>query len=224
MMRREVWSSALSRREEKTGCDDDDYDRDPPPGLGTLVVDTNGTRVRASIEGERVANVGRTNTAGYDLEPGIYRRIDGSDTDRSQGRRGHSEGRRTVMEVHSYLRRWPGHDVRMFFDRGGSVVEQGVGGPAAAAAAVWLQPLQPAGIRWRGARPRRSPGLPGMRGSRSRSVTRGSMPRSATVRTIPASAGHRGPRRWRLRLPGVSAAGNRGHGLPAGFRRDTCRG
>ena len=102
-----------------TGCDDDDYDRDPPPGLGTLVVDNfTGTRVRVYIEGERVANVGSDEHRYYDLEPGIYRiALDGSDTDRSwAGDVDILEGRRTVMEVHSYSADYREYDVRMFYD------------------------------------------------------------------------------------------------------------
>ena len=67
------------------GCEDDDeFDHDPPAGLGALVVDNQtGDRVRVYFDGLRVESVGKGDDRAYDLEPGVYRvALDGEDTDR----------------------------------------------------------------------------------------------------------------------------------------------
>ncbi|HAL92356.1 MAG TPA: hypothetical protein DCM68_04955 [Verrucomicrobia bacterium] len=101
------------------GCDDSDFDRDPPEGQGSMVVDNyTGDRVRVYIEGERVDSVGEGDHRYYDLDPGVYRvALDGDDTDRSwAGDVDILENRRTVLEVRGYSGDYDEFDVRIYFD------------------------------------------------------------------------------------------------------------
>lgn len=85
------------------GCeDDDDFDRVPPAGQGSLVVDNNtGDRVRVFIDGGQVQSVGKYDDRYYDLNPGTYRvALDGDDTDRFWiGEIDILQGRVTVLDV-----------------------------------------------------------------------------------------------------------------------------
>lgn len=102
-----------------TGCDDSDYDRDPPPGLGSLVVDNStSTRVRVYLDGERVENVSSGEYRYYDLEPGTYRLVlDGTDTNQSwAGDVDVLTDRLTVVEIRTYSGDYRDFDIRIYFD------------------------------------------------------------------------------------------------------------
>ncbi len=101
------------------GCDDSEFDRDPPEGQGSMIVDNyTGDRVRVYIDGERADSVGEGDHRYYDLDPGVYRvALDGDDTDRSwAGDVDVLENRRTVLEVRGYSGDYHEFDVRIYFD------------------------------------------------------------------------------------------------------------
>ncbi len=67
------------------GCDDDEFDRNPPAGQGSLVVDNRTSeRIDVYIDGARMENVRSGKHRYYDLDPGSYRIVlDGDDSRRS---------------------------------------------------------------------------------------------------------------------------------------------
>lgn len=101
------------------GCDESEFDRDPPPGQGSLVVDNlTGDRVYVYVDGQDVGSVGSDKHHYYDLEPGVHRiALDGDDTDRAwAGDVDILNDRRTVLEVRGYSGDYDSFDVRIFFD------------------------------------------------------------------------------------------------------------
>jgi hypothetical protein len=85
-----------------TGCEDDDFDHDPPAGKGTLyIVNNTGDGMDVFFNGKRVEGVGSGRKRYYDLDPGVYRVVlDGDDSPRSWG--GDVDllaDRKTIMDV-----------------------------------------------------------------------------------------------------------------------------
>lgn len=101
------------------GCDDTEFDRDPPAGQGTLIVDNfTGDRVRVYIDGDEVDSVSSGKHRYYDRDPGVYRvALDGDDVNRSwAGDVDVLEGRRTVVEVRGYSSDYDLFAVQIYFD------------------------------------------------------------------------------------------------------------
>ncbi len=101
------------------GCDDSEFDRDPPEGQGSLIVDNyTGDRVRVYIDGEQVESVSAGDHEYYDRDPGVYRvALDGDDTNRSwAGDVDILENRRTVLEVRGAAFDYEDYDIRIYFD------------------------------------------------------------------------------------------------------------
>jgi len=100
-----------------SGCDEDEYDHDPPAGQGTLVVDNfTGDRVEVYIDGMEVESVRSGKHRYYDLAPGVHRiALDGDDTRRFWADDiDILEGRLTVLEVRGYS--GSSYDVWIYFD------------------------------------------------------------------------------------------------------------
>lgn len=101
------------------GCDDSEYDRDPPKGQGSLIVDNfTGDRVLVYVDGVEVDGVSSGRHRFYDLDPGLYRiALDGDDVRRSWADDVDVlEGRRTVLEVRGTSIQYNVFDVRIYFD------------------------------------------------------------------------------------------------------------
>lgn len=99
------------------GCDETEYDYDPPPGQGSLVVDNfTGDRIYVYVDGLEVDSVRAGKHRYYDLEPGVHRvALDGDDTRRFWADDVDLlEDRLTVMEVQGYSSE--SFDVRIYFD------------------------------------------------------------------------------------------------------------
>ncbi len=102
------------------GCEKDDFDHNPPAGMGTLyVVNRTGDDLDVFINGQQATNgVSGWDDTYYDMAPGVPRVVvDDTDFERSWG--GDVDvlnGRRTIMEV----RPDPGNidvlDVFIWFD------------------------------------------------------------------------------------------------------------
>ncbi len=110
---------AVAAASGPSGCEDSEYDRDPPDGQGSLVVDNfTGDRLRVYVDGERLDSVKAGHHRYYDLEPGVHRlALDGDDTDRSWADDVDVlENRRTVIEVRSQAGDYREFDVRVYFD------------------------------------------------------------------------------------------------------------
>lgn len=100
------------------GCDDDEFDHEPPEGKGTLYVDNRTAEgMDVFIDGERVPGVGSGDNRFYDLDPGVYRvALQADDTDRSySGDVDVLDGRRTIMDVSIDLDNFRRLDVFTYF-------------------------------------------------------------------------------------------------------------
>ena len=87
-----------------TGCDDssDDFDHDPPAGMGTLyVVNRTPDDSRVFIDGERVSDVDSDDYDWFDLTPGAHRVVvTQGNTDRKfRDDVDVLDGRRTILEL-----------------------------------------------------------------------------------------------------------------------------
>jgi hypothetical protein len=101
------------------GCDDSTFDREPPPGRGTLVVDNyTGDRLRVYVDGQEREKTSAGDHRYYDLLPGVHRvALDGDDVNRSWvDDIDILEGRRTVLEVRSASFEYDTYDTQMYFD------------------------------------------------------------------------------------------------------------
>ena len=101
------------------GCDDEEFDHNPPAGQGTLVVDNlTGDRVYVYLNGEEVNSVTSDQHQYYDREPGVYRVVlDGEDTDRAWADDVDVlEDRLTVLEVREHALDYRDFDVRVYFE------------------------------------------------------------------------------------------------------------
>ena len=101
------------------GCDDSEYDYDPPSGMGALVVDNfTGDRLLVYVDGMKAESAPAGHHRYYDLDPGVHRiALDGDDTHRAWARDVDIlEGRRTVLEVHGTSTDYYALDVRIYFD------------------------------------------------------------------------------------------------------------
>ncbi len=85
-----------------SGCEDDDFDHDPPAGKGTLyIVNNTGDGMDVFMNGARVEGVGGGRKRYYDLDPGVYRIVlDADDSPRSwAGDVDVLADRKTIMDV-----------------------------------------------------------------------------------------------------------------------------
>jgi hypothetical protein len=87
-----------------TGCDSssDDFDHDPPAGMGTLyVVNRTPDDSRVFIDGERVSDVDGSDHEWFDLTPGTHRVVvTQGNTDRKfRGDMDVLNGQRTILEL-----------------------------------------------------------------------------------------------------------------------------
>lgn len=103
------------------GCEDpdDDFDHDPPAGLGTLYVDNNtGDDLNVFVDGAGLAGVGDFDERFYDLAPGVHRVVlDQDDGDRSyRDDVDVLEGRRTILDVERDSDDSDRYDVAILFD------------------------------------------------------------------------------------------------------------
>ena len=101
------------------GCDEDEYDHEPPAGQGTLVVDNfTGDRLQVYLDGELVESVTAGKHRFYDLSPGLRRVVlDGDDVRRTwAGDVDILEGRLTVAEVKDNSNYYDDFDVWVFLD------------------------------------------------------------------------------------------------------------
>lgn len=102
-----------------TGCDDDDFDRTPPAGQGSLVVDNRSyDRIDVYIDGARMESVGSGKHRYYDLDPGTYRVV----LNNEDSRRSYAEdvdiliNRRTILDVTTAVNDYRRFDVYTYFD------------------------------------------------------------------------------------------------------------
>lgn len=101
------------------GCDDSDFDHDPPAGQGSLIVDNlTGYRMHVYINGQSVGDVSAGDDEYFDRWPGLCRVvIDGEDADQSWGDEVDIlEGRLTVLEVRPEYGSYNAFDVNVYFD------------------------------------------------------------------------------------------------------------
>ena len=101
------------------GCDETEYDYDPPAGQGSLVVDNfTGERIDVFIDGLEVDRVSSGKHRYYDLEPGVHRvAFDGDDSDRFWAEDVDIlEERLTVLEVEANYDGTGTFAVRIHFD------------------------------------------------------------------------------------------------------------
>ncbi len=109
-----IWSAGLL-----AGCDDSNFNHDPPPGQGTLVVDNwTWDRLQVYIDGRLQESVTSDKHRYYDLRPGQHRVVlDGDDTDRLWADDVDVlEGRLTVLEVQDDSRDYDDFDVRIYLE------------------------------------------------------------------------------------------------------------
>ena len=102
-----------------TGCDDSEYDHEPPAGQGSLIVDNyTGYRMYVYIDGQSFGDVSSGEDEYYDRSPGICRVvIDGEHADQSwAGEVDILEGRRTVLEVRPVYAGYTTFEVNVYFD------------------------------------------------------------------------------------------------------------
>ena len=102
-----------------SGCDDTRFDREPPEGMGTLVMDNyTGDRLLVYIDGLECDSTSAGDYRYYDLVPGVHRVVlDGDDTDRAwAGDVDILEGRRTVLEVRSETFDYDDYDIQIYLD------------------------------------------------------------------------------------------------------------
>ena len=101
------------------GCDDTRFDREPPAGLGTLVVDNfTGDKLQVYIDGQEREDTSAGDHRYYDLKPGLHRvALDGDDVNRSwAGDVDILENRRTVLEVRGSSFDYDDYDINIYFD------------------------------------------------------------------------------------------------------------
>ena len=101
------------------GCDDTRFDREPPLGMGTLVVDNfTGDRLQVYINGQERDDTSAGDHQYYDLLPAVHRvALDGDDVSRSwAGDVDILENRRTVLEVRSSSNSYDDYDIEVYFD------------------------------------------------------------------------------------------------------------
>ena len=102
-----------------SGCDDSRFDRDPPEGMGTLVMDNyTGDRLLVYIDGLECDSTSAGDYRYYDLVPGVHRVVlDGDDTDRAwAGDVDILEGRRTVLEVRTQYLQSDNYEIELYLD------------------------------------------------------------------------------------------------------------
>lgn len=113
------WAVALGLFGLLAGCDDDRFDREPPLGMGTVIVDNyTGDDIEVYIDGREAGETDAGDHRYYDLKPGLHRVVlAGDDTDRTWADDVDVlENRRTVLEVRADAFDYDEYDVDMFLD------------------------------------------------------------------------------------------------------------
>ena len=113
------WAVAVGLIGLFAGCDDERFDREPPAGLGSLVVDNfTGDRLQVYIDGQEREDTSAGDYRYYDLRPGLHRvALDGDDVNRSwAGDVDILENRRTVLEVRGSSCDYDNYDINIYFD------------------------------------------------------------------------------------------------------------
>lgn len=104
-----------------SGCDDDDddFDHNPPAGMGTMIVDNRTSdHISVFIDGAAMERTSEDSWRPYDLNPGVYRVV----LDQQGGDRTFRddvdilEGRQTILEVEFDLDDTDRFDVYIYFD------------------------------------------------------------------------------------------------------------
>ena len=98
------WVAAVLAIGMLTGCDDERFDREPPLGMGTVIVDNfTGDDIEVYLDGVAAEETDAGDHRYYDLEPGLHRVVlTGDDTERLWAEDVDVlENRRTVLEVRS---------------------------------------------------------------------------------------------------------------------------
>lgn len=101
------------------GCDDTEFDREPPAGQGSLIVDNfTGDRLLVYLDGVEVESVSAGRHRYYDRAPGVYRvALDGDDIRRFWADDVDVlQDRRTVVEVRGAAYDYYSLDVQVYFD------------------------------------------------------------------------------------------------------------
>ncbi len=101
------------------GCDDSEYDHEPPAGQGSLIVDNfTGYRMYVYINGQSVGDVSSGDDDYFDRRPGMCRVvIDGEHADQAWGGEVDIlEGRLTILEVRPAYGTYNAFDVNVYFD------------------------------------------------------------------------------------------------------------
>ena len=113
------WAAALGLVGLLAGCDDDRFDREPPLGMGTAIVDNyTGDDIEVYIDGRAAEETDAGDHRYYDLEPGLHRVVlAGDDTERTWADDVDVlENRRTVLEVRPDPFDYDEYDVDVFLD------------------------------------------------------------------------------------------------------------
>lgn len=114
-----VWLVAVLALGALTGCEDERFDREPPPGMGTLIVDNfTGDDIEVYLDGIEAEETDAGDHRYYDLEPGLHRVVlTGDDTDRMWAEDVDVlENRRTVLEVDTDPFDYDEYDVATYID------------------------------------------------------------------------------------------------------------
>lgn len=104
------------------GCEDadDDFDHDPPAGLGTLYIDNNtGDDLDVFVDGVRLGGADDYDERFFDLAPGVHRLVLAADDDEDRSYRDDIdilEGRRTIVDVDRDSDDFDRYDVVVYFD------------------------------------------------------------------------------------------------------------
>ena len=113
------WALALVVIGILAGCDDERFDREPPPGMGTLIVDNaTGDGIEVFLNGIEAEETDAGDHRYYDLEPGLHRVVlTCDDTERTWAEDVDVlENRRTVLEVRADPLDYDEYDVDIYID------------------------------------------------------------------------------------------------------------
>ena len=99
-----AFAAALACLALSSGCevDDDDYDHDPPAGLGSIVIENyTSTDIELFVNGRLIGEIDEDDDSVFDLRPGVYRVVlNDDDGDRSWADEVDVlEGKLTVLNV-----------------------------------------------------------------------------------------------------------------------------
>jgi len=116
-----AWAGLLTLLTAIFGCnyDDDDFDHNPPPGMGCIIVNNNTANdIRVFVNGIATNNTDDADWEAYDMKPGVYRVV----LEERHGDRSYRddidviENRRTILDVTTDAVRRDRYDVYLYFD------------------------------------------------------------------------------------------------------------